>query len=248
MELIFLFGYGLLLGSFYNVVGLRVPKGMSIVTPRSHCTNCKKTLTGIDLIPVLSYLFSKGKCRYCHQKVSPIYPIFELLTAILFVLAPIFMGWSYELIFVWTYLSMLIIITITDIHYMLIPNKILLFFFSLFVVQSFFLDILPWQEQLIGLAVGFLLPFLIAVVSKGGMGGGDVKLLAVIGFVVGWQQLLLIFFLSSLIGTIVALIGMKLGKVQKGKPFPFGPFIAISAVIVLYFGENLLTWYINLLT
>ncbi|WP_369679956.1 prepilin peptidase [Bacillus sp. FJAT-45066] len=143
---------------------------------------------------------------------------------------------------------MLIIITITDIHYMIIPNKILLFFFSLFVLQSFFLNILPWEQQLIGLAVGFLLPFLIAVVSKGGMGGGDVKLLAVIGFVVGWQQLLLIFFLSSLIGTIVALLGMKLGKVQKGKPFPFGPFIAISAVITLFFGENLLNWYITLLT
>ncbi|WP_100333345.1 prepilin peptidase [Bacillus alkalisoli] len=248
MEVLILFMYALLLGSFYNVVGLRIPKGMSIVTPRSHCTSCKTTLTGIDLIPVLSYLFSKGKCRYCSTNVSPIYPFFELLTAILFVLAPIFMGWSYELIFVWTYLSMLIIITITDIHYMIIPNKILLFFFSLFVIQSLFLNILPLHEQLIGLAVGFLLPFLIAVVSKGGMGGGDVKLLAVIGFVVGWQQLLLIFFLSSLIGTIIALIGMKLGKVQKGKPFPFGPFIAISAVITLFFGENLLNWYITLLT
>ncbi|MGY3717135.1 prepilin peptidase [Sutcliffiella cohnii] len=237
--------YALLLGSFYNVVGLRVPKGMSIVTPRSHCTNCKQTLTGIDLIPVLSYVWQRGKCRYCGVKVSPIYPFFELLTAILFVLAPLQLGWSYELIVAWTFISMLIIIVITDIHYMLIPNKILLFFFFLFIAEAVLISYSTWTDHFLGVVVGFLVPFLVALLSKGGMGGGDVKLFAVIGFVIGWELVLLTFFLASFIGTVGALVGMKLGKVEKGKPFPFGPFIAIAAWIAYFYGEHLLDLYIS---
>ena len=237
----------LLLGSFYNVVGLRIPKGMSIVAPRSHCTSCKQTLTGIDLIPVLSYVFSKGRCRYCKQAVSPIYPLFELLTAVLFVLAPLLMGWTYELVIAWTLISMLIIIVITDIHYMLIPNKILLFFFLLFIFERFFIPYQTLPNHLIGLAVGFVIPALVLLLSKGGMGGGDIKLFAVLGFVMGWKLIILTFFLSSLIGMIAGLIGMLFGKVKKSVPIPFGPSIAVAALIVYFAGEELLNWYFSLL-
>ncbi|WP_078379522.1 prepilin peptidase [Sutcliffiella halmapala] len=239
--------FALLLGSFYNVVGLRIPKGMSIVAPRSHCTSCKQTLTGIDLIPVLSYVFSKGRCRYCQKSVSPIYPLFELLTAVLFVLAPLFMGWTYELVIAWTLISLLIIIVITDIHYMLIPNKILLFFFGLFVIERVFIPYQSLFDHGLGLIVGFAIPFLVAFVSKGGMGGGDIKLFAVLGFVLGWELVVLTFFLSSLIGMIIALIGMFFGKIKKGVPFPFGPSIAIAALISYFAGETLLKWYFSLL-
>ncbi|WP_417899424.1 A24 family peptidase [Bacillus haimaensis] len=243
----FLFLYALLLGSFYNVVGLRIPKGMSIVTPRSHCTSCKQTLTGIDLIPVLSYVFSKGRCRYCKEAVSPIYPLFELLTAVLFVLSPLLMGWTYELVIAWTLISMLIIIVITDIHYMLIPNKILLFFFLLFMFERIFIPYQTLPNHLIGLLVGFAIPALVAMLSKGGMGGGDIKLFAVLGFVLGWKMVILAFFLSSLIGMIAALIGMLFGKVKKGVPFPFGPSIAVAALISYFVGEKILNWYFSLL-
>lgn len=242
-----LFVSALLLGSFYNVVGLRIPKGMSIVAPRSHCTSCKQTLTGIDLIPVLSYVFSKGRCRYCKQAVSPIYPLFELLTAVLFVLAPLMMGWTYELVIAWTLISMLIIIVITDIHYMLIPNKILLFFFLLFIFERFFIPYQTLPNHLIGLAVGFSIPALVALLSKGGMGGGDIKLFAVLGFVLGWKMVILAFFLSSLIGMMAALIGMLFGKVKRGVPFPFGPSIAVAALISYFAGEQILTLYFSLL-
>ncbi len=239
--------FALLLGSFYNVVGLRIPKGESIVTPRSHCTNCKTTLTGLDLVPVLSYVFLKGRCRHCQKSVSPIYPLFELLTAVLFVLAPLLMGWTYELIVAWTFISMLIIIVISDLHYMLIPNKILLFFFGLFIIERFFIPYQTIPDHLIGMAVGFLVPFLVAIVSKGGMGGGDVKLFAVLGFVLGWELVILTFFLASLIGMIIALIGMLLGKVKRGVPFPFGPSIALAALITYFKGEELVFWYFSLL-
>ncbi|WP_223702932.1 prepilin peptidase [Sutcliffiella deserti] len=247
IESLLTFTFALLLGSFYNVVGLRVPKGMSIVAPRSHCTSCKTTLTGIDLIPVLSYVFSKGRCRYCQQAVSPIYPLFELLTAVLFVLAPLLMGWTYELVIAWTLISMLIIIVITDIHYMLIPNKILLFFFVLFILERIFIPYQSIPDHLIGLAVGFAIPFLVALVSKGGMGGGDIKLFAVLGFVLGWEQVILTFFLASLIGMLVAIVGMLFGKIKKGVPFPFGPSIAAAALISYFTGERILTWYFSLL-
>ncbi|CAG9619508.1 prepilin peptidase [Sutcliffiella rhizosphaerae] len=242
-----IFFLALLLGSFYNVVGLRIPKGESIVAPRSHCISCKTTLTGLDLVPVLSYVFLKGRCRHCQKSVSPIYPLFELLTAGLFVLAPFLMGWTYELVVAWTLISMLIIIVISDLHYMLIPNKILLFFFALFIVERIFIPYLSITGHLLGLVVGFLIPFLIAVISKGGMGGGDVKLFAVLGFVLGWELVIFTFFLSSLIGMIAAVIGMLFGKVKKGVPFPFGPSIALAAIIVYFKGEALLHWYFSLL-
>ncbi|QFT90059.1 Type 4 prepilin-like proteins leader peptide-processing enzyme [Bacillus sp. THAF10] len=245
--LTFTFIIALLLGSFYNVVGLRIPKGESIVTPRSHCTNCKTTLTGLDLVPVLSYVFLNGRCRHCQKSVSPIYPLFELLTAVLFVTAPYLMGWTYELIVAWTLISMLIIIVISDLHYMLIPNKILLFFLILFMVERFFIPYQTIPNHIIGFAVGFLIPLIVALVSRGGMGGGDVKLFAVLGFVLGWELVILTFFLSSLIGMVAALVGMLAGKVKRGVPFPFGPSIAVAAIIVYFKGEALLRWYFSLL-
>ncbi|WP_392396826.1 prepilin peptidase [Sutcliffiella horikoshii] len=179
--------------------------------------------------------------------MSPIYPLFELLTAVLFVLAPILMGWTYELIVAWTFISMLIIIVISDLHYMIIPNKILLFFLGLFILERFFIPYQPIPEHLIGMAVGFLIPFLVAIISKGGMGGGDVKLFAVLGFVLGWELVILTFFLSSLIGMIAALVGMMFGKVKRGVPFPFGPSIALAALITYFKGEQILHWYFTLL-
>ena len=123
---VFFFLYGIVLGSFFNVVGLRVPKKESIVSPPSHCTVCNRKLGVLDLIPVFSYLFLKGKCRGCGTKISPIYPIIELVTGILFVLSYAMLGFSGELIISILFMSLLVIITVSDIAYMLIPNKVLL--------------------------------------------------------------------------------------------------------------------------
>lgn len=243
--LLYLFFLGLVLGSFFNVVGLRIPAGESIVRPRSSCPTCKHQLTAIELIPVFSYIFQGGKCRNCKTSISPIYASIELATAILFTISPMLVGWSKELIIAWTLISLLVIIFVSDITYMIIPDKVLLFFAPLFLIERIFVPLNPWWDMIAGSIVGFLLLYLIAIVSKGGMGGGDIKLYAVIGIALGWKLVLLSFFLATIIGTIIGLVGMVFGKVKKGKPMPFGPSIVIGTLIAYFFGQDFIGWYIK---
>ncbi|WP_062104552.1 prepilin peptidase [Bacillus niameyensis] len=244
---IIIFLYALLFGSFYNVVGLRVPEKKSIVKPRSSCPSCGRTLTIIELIPVFSYLFQLGKCKNCKKSIAPLYPIMELLTACLFVFAYAYSGWSFETVIAWTLISLLVIISISDIVYMLIPNKILLFFTAFFLIERIIQPLNPWWDSLVGSLVAFILLMAIAVISKGGMGGGDVKLYAVLGFVLGTKLVLLSFFIANLIGAIIGLLGIAVGIFTRKKPIPFGPFIAIGALIAYFFHESIFSWYLSFL-
>ncbi|OIJ10570.1 prepilin peptidase [Anaerobacillus alkalilacustris] len=238
---------GLVLGSFYNVVGLRVPNGQSIVRPRSHCSKCKRTLSALELIPVISYIFQKGKCKGCGTKISPIYPFIEATTGLLFVYAFHQFGFTSETIVAWVFISLLIIIFVSDIHYMIIPDQVLLFFAPFLLVMRLFLAPLDtWWNPFLGAVIGFTLLLAIAIISKGGMGGGDIKLFAVIGVVLGWQGVLLAFFLSTLIGAIIGIIGLTLGKIRRGEPIPFGPFIVIATLITYFFEKEIFTWYWSL--
>ena len=248
MLLIYLliFLYGITLGSFYNVVGLRVPINESIVSPRSHCSSCGRTLSTMELVPVLSYVLLRGKSKCCKASISPFYPIFELLTGVLFVISPLLLGWSSELFVSWTLISLFIIITVADLKYMIIPDKVLLVFSVIFIIERFFIPLHPWWNSLLGAVVGFTLLLIIAIVSKGGMGGGDIKLFAVIGFVLGIKLLFVAFFLSTFLGTIGGLIGMALGKSKKKQPIPFGPYIALGTLIAYYFGNSIIQWYLNI--
>lgn len=241
--LILFFIYGIVFGSFFNVVGLRVPKKESIITPPSHCTTCKRKLQAVDLIPVFSYLFLKGKCRRCDSKISAIYPFMEFMTGSLFALAYYMLGFSLELIVAILFMSLLIIITVSDIAYMLIPNKILLPFAVLLFFARMFSPLTPWLGSLVGAAVGFGVLLLIAVVSKGGMGGGDIKLFFVIGLVLGPVQTLLTLFLAALIGSIIGVIILKRTGQGRKTPIPFGPSIALAAVISYFWGTYLVDWY-----
>lgn len=245
--LILIFIYGLVLGSFYNVVGLRVPLKQSIVAPRSACPNCQHQLKAYELIPVLSYVIQGGKCRQCKTGISPIYPIFELTTGLLFVCAPLVLGWTTELLVAWTLISLFMIIFVSDITYMLIPDKILIVFAGIFLLERIFIPLTPWWDSILGAAIGFALLLLIAVISKGGMGGGDIKLFAVVGFVVGTKVLLLSFFLATLLGAVIGGIGLLLKIVKKGKPIPFGPFIAAGTLLAYYFYEEILSLYLQYL-
>lgn len=240
---IYFFIVGLVLGSFFNVVGLRVPESISIVKPRSACPNCNHTLSASELIPVVSFLFQKGRCRNCHTKISPIYPFFELLTGTLFAFSFYHFGFTKELIVSLTLVSLFIIITVSDIKYMMIPDKVLLFFAPLFLIERIFIPLDPWWNSITGAAVGFFLLLLIAIVSKGGMGGGDIKLFAVLGLVLGWKLVLLAFFMSTLFGAVFGLIGMLMKKVSRGKPMPFGPYIAIGTLVTYFYGEEIINWY-----
>ncbi|MBE2907030.1 prepilin peptidase [Anoxybacillus flavithermus] len=239
---------GLFLGSFYNVVGLRVPKGESIVAPRSHCPHCKRTLTAFELIPVVSYVLQKGKCRACSARISFFYPFVELSTAILFTLAPLFVGWSAEIVVSWTLISLFVIIFVSDVHYMVIPNRILLFFAPLLLIERITLaPLTPWWDSLLGSFVGFMMLFLIALVSKGGMGGGDIKLFAVIGLALGVKLTVLAFFLSTFVGTMFGLIGMAIGHVKRGEPMPFGPAIVVGTLIAYFFGKAMIDMYVKVM-
>jgi leader peptidase (prepilin peptidase)/N-methyltransferase len=242
-----IFFSGLIFGSFFNVVGLRVPAGESIVKPRSHCPSCKRTLTAWELVPVVSYVVQGGKCRGCGVRISPLYPFVELFTAILFTISLLVVGWSKELVVSWTLISLLMIIFVSDIRYMIIPDKVLLFFAVIFIIERIFVPLLPWWDSLVGAVVGFSLLLLIAVLSKGGMGGGDIKLFALLGFVLGWKMVLLAFFLSTLYGTVFGMIGMVLGKVRRGEPMPFGPYIVFGTLTAYFFGQSILEWYQQLI-
>ena len=244
---ILFFIYGLIFGSFFNVVGLRVPKNESIVTPPSHCTICDRRLTFKDLVPVFSFVFLKGKCRGCGTKINWIYPVMELTTGMLFAFAFWKIGFSFELIVAILFISMLVIITVSDLAYMLIPDKVLLFFGVLLIVARAFSPLDPWWDSIIGAVGGFGILLLIAILSKGGMGGGDIKLFAVIGLVLGIIPTLLTLFLAAFIGAIVGVIHLRRSKQGRKTPVPFGPSIALAAIIVYFYGTQMLDWYTNLL-
>lgn len=244
---IFFFLYGLIFGSFFNVVGLRLPKGESIVSPPSRCTICDRRLTIKDLVPVLSFVFLKGKCRGCDTKIHWLYPVMELSTGLFFAFAYWQLGFSFELVVAILFISMLVIITVSDLAYMLIPDKVLLFFGVPLIIARTFSPLDPWWDSVIGAAGGFGLLLLIAIVSKGGMGGGDIKLFAVIGLVLGLIPTLLTLFIAAFIGSIVGIIHLRRSKQGRKTPVPFGPSIALAAIIVYFYGSQMLDWYKNLL-
>ncbi|MFC5541139.1 MAG: prepilin peptidase [Bacilli bacterium] len=243
---VFFFLFGIVLGSFYNVVGLRVPLKESIITPPSHCPKCQRRLTAIDLIPVFSYIFLHGKCRTCGAKISPIYVATELLTGVLFVWSYLLLGLSIELAVALFFISLLAIIVVSDIQYMIIPDKVLLFFLPFLIIGRIASPLEPWWDSLLGAAAGFGILYFIAVISKGGMGGGDIKLFFLIGLVLGTVKTLLALFLASVIGVIVGIIVIKVRKQSRKVPVPFGPSIAVAAIIVYFYGDAMIRWYWNL--
>lgn len=235
---------GLCLGSFYNVVGLRVPLRESIAFPPSHCPNCNHKLAWYELLPVLSYVCLGAKCKVCKQKISPIYPFFELVTGVLFVLAYLQVGLSVELIFSLILISMLVIISVSDIHTQLIPNRILIFFAIILIPFAVVLDETTLVEQGVGLLAAFGINLLVLLLSKGkGMGGGDVKLFMLLGLVLGVKMFLVLFFLSALVGMIFAVPA----KLLKNKNvIPYGPSISIATIITMFYGSEVLNWYLRM--
>lgn len=237
------FIYGTIFGSFFNVVGLRVPKGTMFQEKRSYCPTCERTLTWSELIPIGSYLFQKGKCRGCGERISPIYPIMEAVTGILFAYTYYHFGWNHELALGLLLVSLIIPVTVSDIAYQKIPNKILLFFTLSFLIYRIFYPLEPWWLSLVGAGFAFLFVFLIIILSKGGMGAGDLKYYTLFGFIFGFSNFLLLFFLSTVYGVIGGLIKMNRAGTGGKTKIAFGPYIGLAALTVLYFGETILQWY-----
>lgn len=250
MELYFailFFVLGTVLGSFFNVIGLRVPKKIAFTNDRSYCPNCKKQLTWYELIPVISFAIQKAKCRNCGKKISTIYPIIELATGFLFLFSYLQIGLELELITALVMMSMLMIIVVTDMSYMLIPNKILLFFLPLLVIMRVVSPLDPWYNAIIGAIAGYVLVAIIIILSKGGMGAGDMKLLGVLGIVLGLGNVLLTFFIAALLGALIGVVLMTLQKVKRRQAIPFGPYIVVAAIITYFYGDYIINWYLSLI-
>jgi len=169
------------------------------------------------------------------------------MTGLLFVSAPLVLGWTAELFVAWTLISLFMIIFVSDITYMLIPDKILVVFAGIFLLERIFIPLTPWWDSILGATIAFSLLLLIAIVSKGGMGGGDIKLMALVGFVVGTKVMLLSFFLATLFGAVFGVFGLLFKIVKRSKPIPFGPFIAAGTITAYYFYEEIVNTYLQLL-
>ncbi len=247
--IIFSLAFGAIVGSFLNVVILRLPQeGGSIVFPASHCPRCKTPLNWYENIPIISYIFLRGKCNHCKTSISLQYPVVELLMALLSGAVFYKFGLSITACGYFLFCAALVVIIWVDIHHQIIPDIISLpgivvgFFFSFVNSQ------LTWQSSLIGLLVGGGILYSIALLyfilrKQEGMGGGDIKLLAMIGAFLGWQSLLFVIFFSSLTGTIVGITAMAKQKKGGATRIPFGPFLSVAALFFLFFNAQILYYF-----
>jgi leader peptidase (prepilin peptidase) / N-methyltransferase len=242
--------FGALIGSFLNVCILRLPKEESIVWPGSHCPHCKHSIKFYDNIPLVSYILLKGRCRHCHSPISFQYPLVEGITALGSLILFMKFGPSLSYLFYFLFVAALIVITVIDLYHQIIPDVISLPGIGVGLLASLMIPQITFLTSLIGTLLGGGSLFLIATIyqrlfKREGMGGGDVKFLAMIGAFLGWKAVILTIFFSSLIGSITGIIMMLL----KGKDFkyaiPFGPFLSVGAVVALFYQNEIIAWYMQ---
>ncbi len=268
---------GLIVGSFLNVVISRLPQGESLVRPRSRCPTCGKPILAWDNIPLVSFLLLRGRCRACGTRIAWRYPVVELLTGLLFWLTVTRFGLGPSTPFLLFFLSTLVVVTFIDLEHQIIPHGLTLPAIPLGLLMSLLFHAPPFGEALAGAFAGAGLLYLVAVygevlLRKESMGGGDVNLIAAIGAFLGWKRMLLALFLGAVFGALggtLLLVGRKRREGAASRPtsggesepadtkeggeptdptrIPFGPFLALGAVVALFFGEELIRWYVNLL-
>lgn len=260
---LFVFLFGLVIGSFLNVCIHRMPQeGYSLVKPGSHCPECQKPVFWYDNIPLLSYILLSGKCRNCHSKINPRYFIVELLTGLTFLVLFKYFGLGYNFLVYTIFLCGLIVATFIDIQHRIIPDEIsvggIVLGLVLRVIQGinfspFVFDYHPVLRAFIGAIVGggiiYLTGFFFDLVyfkllkkppiqgETESMGGGDVKLLAMIGAFLGWERAVLTFFLAPLFGAVIGVINLA---VKKDHTIPYGPFLSLGAVLSLFYSSQII--------
>ena len=249
---VFAFVFGLALGSFLNVCIYRVPLKKSIVRPPSSCPNCGAGIRFYDNIPVISYILLLGRCRHCRTRISPRYPLVEFITGLLSLALFIEFGLSVKTIFLFLFTAALIVIAFIDLQHKIIPDVISLPGILVGVAFSF----LPHAgvspvDALIGVVGGGGFLFLVGMVfekvtGREGMGGGDVKLLAMIGAWMGWKALPFIILISSLSGAVLGGLSLAVSRQGMRSRIPFGPFLALGALLFLFFGDEIVLWFYRL--
>ncbi|UCD77862.1 MAG: prepilin peptidase [Desulfobacterales bacterium] len=250
---IFIFVLGLCIGSFLNVCIYRLPASQSIARPRSMCPKCGTTIAFYDNIPVFSYLWLKGRCRNCRAKIAWRYPIIELLTGLFALATFLKFGQSLEALIYFAFIACLLVVTFIDLDHRIIPDIITLPGIPICFAASFAISTVGYKDALLGILVGGGSLLLVAwiyslITKKEGMGGGDIKLLAMMGALVGLKGVVFTIFVSSLVGTLSGLAVMLQSRKGMKLAVPFGPFLAIGGITYIFFGTELITWYINWLT
>jgi leader peptidase (prepilin peptidase)/N-methyltransferase len=242
---------GAMVGSFLNVCICRLPKGESIILPGSHCPHCNRPIQFYDNIPLLSFVLLRGRCRYCKESISVQYPLVEGVTGVSSLLLFLRYGPSLSYLIYFLFVAVLIVITAIDLYHQIIPDVISLPGMGVGLLSSLILSDIDFLNSLLGILLGGGSLFLVGtlyqwIFKREGMGGGDVKLLAMIGAFLGWKAVILTILISSLVGSLVGVMIIVL----KGKDFkyaiPFGPFLSLGAVISLFLGESIIRWYLYL--
>lgn len=248
---LFVFCAGACVGSFLNVCIYRLPAGLSIVYPPSACPQCQQPIRFYDNIPVLSYIILRARCRTCAAAIALRYPLVEMITGLAAWAVFLKYGLTAATPIYFTFIAVLIVITFIDIDHQIIPDILSLPGIPIFFVAGLWTPQTTWQEALIGVGLGAGSLLLIAlayrlVTGKDGMGMGDIKLLAMIGALIGWQGVVFTIFFSSVIGTLVGLILMIRGGGSLKTKLPFGPFLALGAVAYIFYGPELIDAYLGL--
>jgi leader peptidase (prepilin peptidase)/N-methyltransferase len=252
------FLFGSMVGSFLNVCIHRIPRDSSIILPPSRCPSCNAPIKARDNIPIISFILLGGRCRRCGTRISPRYPLVEALNALLYVLVLWRFGAAWHTPFLFAFCSAMIVITFIDLDFQIIPDSITLpgivvgsIAGSLLLPDPFDrLSLLGFRESLIGLLSGGLVFFLIAEVSyrilrQEAMGGGDIKLMAMVGAFLGWKSVLLTTFAGSLLGSLIGIFFMVFKGTGRKTKIPFGPFLALGALISLFCGQEMLSFYLK---
>ncbi len=240
---IIIFLYGIVIGSFLNVCIYRIPKQENIVKIRSHCMNCGYQLKWYDLVPLFSYLCLRGRCRSCKQKISVQYPLIELLNGALYCIVFAVYGISVEALLYALLASALITLSVIDFRTYEIPVGINIFILALGLIRIA-TDFTHWSDYAVGflLVSGFL--YLVHLVTRGrGIGGGDIKLMAVSGLLLGWKQILLAFVMGCIIGSVIHIARMKISG--QGHMLAFGPYLSIGILISALAGDQMIAWYLS---
>lgn len=244
--------FGLFIGSFLNVCIHRIPRDKSIVWPASSCPKCSQPIKPWDNIPVLSYIILLGRCRGCREFISPRYPLVEMMSSLFAVGLFLLFGQSASFVIYYVWACALLIITFIDLDFQIIPDSLSIGGIVVGLCLVYWLPV-TYKDALIGLFLGAGGLWAIIVVyylltGKEGMGGGDVKLLGMIGVFTGWHGVLYTIFMGSLIGSLIGVPWALINKKGMQAPIPFGPFLAMGALMYLFFGQDMINWYFGTIT
>lgn len=258
---VFVFALGASVGSFLNVVVYRIPAGLSVLHPPSRCPSCMRRLKSYDNVPILGWLWLRGRCRYCQTRIAVRYPLVEAATGILFLLT----FWAFHVPFpaigYWAFFSWLLALSLIDLDTMTLPNSLTQ---TGLVTGLIFQGLLGWLTHqsfagvasqlwmgILGAIIGIWLFDIVTIAGsiafgQTAMGGGDAKLAALIGMWLGWQSVLLTAFLACVLGVFIGGGAIAIGLLSRRQPIPFGPFLACGAVIAAFFGEAIVSTYVRL--